>query len=127
MPFHVLIVDDEPSILDTLKDILETREFEVSTAASANDAIRQLGQLAFDLVLTDMRMESSTAGYEVVRKATSLSPRPVVVILTAFPIPSIEWRASGADALYIKGGGIMRILDDLEQLLLARERNARSA
>lgn len=127
MRCSALIIDDEPSILDTLKGLLETREFEVSTASSAHDAIRQLGQLAFDLVLTDMRMESPTAGYEVVRKATSLSPRPVVVILTAFPIPSAEWRASGADALYVKGGGILRILDDLERLLLARERKARSA
>lgn len=127
MRFTALIVDDEPSILDTLKGILETRDFQVSTAASANDAIHQLDQLRFDLVLTDMRMESPTAGYDVVRTAKSLSPRPVVVILTAFPIPSAEWRPSGADALYVKGGGIMRILDDLERLLLARERKARSA
>jgi CheY-like chemotaxis protein len=117
MSFRALIVDDEPSVLTTLKAVFESRSFSVSTAASAGDAKQVLAQLPFDLVLTDMRMETATAGYEVVRSARALAQKPVIVILTAFPLPSNEWREAGADAMFVKGGGIFRILDDIEQLL----------
>ncbi len=120
MPFSVLLVDDDPPILQTLKGVLETREFNVATANSAGDAVRTLAGAAFDLVVTDMRMETPTAGYDVVRTAKDHPHRPVVVILTAYPIPAPEWRASGADAMFIKGGGVGRMLDDLERLIVMR-------
>jgi len=119
MPFHTLIVDDDDAVLKTLKSVFETRDFEVSTAVSAADAVSLLARLPFDLVVTDMRMETETAGFEVVRRAKSVITQPVVVILSAYPIPSSEWRAAGADAMFMKGGGIFRILDDIERLLHA--------
>ena len=120
MPVSVLLVDDDLPILQTLKGVLETRNFSVATACSAGDAVRALAAAAFDLVVTDMRMETPTAGYEVVRTARDHPQPPVVVILTAYPIPAPEWRASGADALFVKGGGFFRMLDDLERLVSVR-------
>jgi CheY-like chemotaxis protein len=117
MPFTALLVDDDSMILATLKGIFEMRDFNVSTAISAGDALRMLEQSSFDLVVTDMRMETETSGFEVVRYAKSIGNRPVVVILTAYPIPKSEWRKAGADATFLKGGGILRILDDIERLL----------
>ncbi len=120
MSVRVLLVDDDPPILQTLKTVFETRDFTVATAESAGDAVRTLAEGGFDLVVTDMRMETPTSGLEVVRTAKERPEHPVVVILTAFPIPAPEWRAAGADALFVKGGGIARILDDLEHLVRTR-------
>lgn len=118
MPFTALLVDDDTAILDTLQAVFQTRDFDVSTAVSASEAISTLAQLSFDLVVTDMRMETETSGFEVVRHAKSTANRTVVVILSAYPIPVTEWRKAGADAMFMKGGGgIFRILDDIEQLL----------
>lgn len=117
MPFTALLVDDDDAVLTTLKSVFETRDFDISTAVSAGDAITALTRDSFDLVVTDMRMETDTSGFEVVRHAKSTHNRPVVVILSAYPIPVTEWRMSGADAMFIKGGGIFRILDDIERLL----------
>ena len=117
MPFTTLLVDDDSTVLTTLKSVFETRDFLVSTAISAGEAVTTLGQQSFDLVVTDMRMENETAGFEVVRCAKSKGPRPVVIILSAYPIPASEWRKAGADAMFMKGGGIFRILDDIEGLL----------
>ncbi len=114
MPFTTLLVDDDSTILTTLKSVFETRDFLVSTAISAGDAVTTLGQQSFDLVVTDMRMETETAGFEVVRCAKSKGDKPVVIILSAYPIPATDWRKAGAD---MKGGGIFRILDDIERLL----------
>jgi DNA-binding response OmpR family regulator len=117
MPFTALLVDDDDAVLKTLKGVFETRDFDVSTAASAGEAVSTLARASFDLVVTDMRMETDTSGFEVVRHAKSTDERPVVVILSAYPIPVSDWRDAGADAMFVKGGGIFRILDDIEKLL----------
>lgn len=123
MTFTALLVDDDTAILQTLKAVFQTRNFDVSTAVSAGEAISTMAQLSFDLVVTDMRMETDTSGFEVVRQAKSTTNRTVVVILSAFPIPLTDWRKAGADAMFVKGGGIFRILDDIEQLLQRQANN----
>ena len=120
MSYSVLLVEDDPVVLRTLKAVFESRNFDVSTALSARDAIPAMSQRLYDLIVTDMRMETDTAGYDVVRCAKSQATKPVVAILSAFPIPSTEWRDAGADAMFLKGGGVMRMLDDVERILSAR-------
>ncbi len=123
MPFTALLVDDDTAVLSTLKAVFQSRGFDVSTAVSASEAISTLAKLSFDLVVTDMRMETDISGFEVVRHAKSTTSSPVVVILSAYPIPATEWHNAGADAMFVKGGGIFRILDDIEQLLHKQANN----
>lgn len=113
---RALIVDDEDAILTMLKLVLESAAFQVETAHSAAQAQSCLQKGAFDVVLTDMRMETATAGYDVVRAARQLRPRPAIVILTAFPIAASEWRPSGADTLLIKGSEVLRLPETLQTL-----------
>lgn len=117
---RILIVDDEPSVLGLLKSVLELEAFEIESAKSAAEAKLCLLEKKFDIVVTDMRMETPTAGFDVVRAAKQLQPRPAIAILTAFPISSAEWRPSGADALMVKGAEIMNLPDKLRSLLKAR-------
>ena len=117
---RILIVDDEAAILGMLKIVMESASFQVETAQSAGQAIACLKREHFDVVLTDMRMESPTAGYDVVRTARQLQPRPVIAILTAFPISSSQWKPSGADALLIKGSEVLRLPEMLLSLRKAQ-------
>ncbi len=123
--FRILIVDDEPAILGLLKSVFELSSFEPHSARSAAEAKSLLSQQRFDFVLTDMRMESATAGFDVVRAARQLDPRPVIAILTAFPISPAEWRPSGADALMVKGSEIIQLPDKLLSMLKTRPDAAR--
>ena len=93
---RILIVDNETAILGLLKSVLELALFEIETARSAAEAKSLLAEKPFDIVMTDMRMETPTAGYDVIRAARQLKPRPAIAILTAFPISPAEWRPSGA-------------------------------
>ena len=52
---HILVVDDEADIRDLLKDFL-SGEFQVSVAASANEALALLEKSEFDIALVDMNM-----------------------------------------------------------------------
>lgn len=120
MAAQVLIVDDDAMILRTLADVFRVRQFEVSTAASGEEAIAILAERNFDLVLTDMRMETPLAGYDVVRAAKAHSCKPLVVVLSAYPIPAPEWKRTGADAMFMKGSGVVRMLDEIVEMVSRR-------
>ncbi|HWC18606.1 MAG TPA: response regulator [Terriglobales bacterium] len=120
---RILIVDDEPAILGLLKSVLQLASFEIESARSAAEAKLRLSENKFDIVLTDMRMETRTAGFEVVRAARQLQPRPAIAILTAFPISPAEWRPCGADALIVKGTDIINLPDKLRALAQLRPKS----
>jgi CheY-like chemotaxis protein len=117
MTARLLIVDDEESMSSMLQVVLESYGYDVVTAGSAADALRLLGAESFDLVLTDMKMETDTAGYDVVRAARALPDPPPVVILTAYPLLAKDWRAAGADATLSKPTQISLLLDVVGDLL----------
>lgn len=114
---RVLLVDDDSSILQLFCTVLEMNDFGVTTAASAAEALRALEENSFEMVITDLRMESPTAGFDVVKAAGGCAPRPIIVIVTAYPVPSAEWRKAGADALYVKGANTMGLPEQLKSLL----------
>lgn len=81
----VLLVDDETSILQTLRLVFEREGYAVSTAQSSSEAIELLGADGkFDAVITDLNMEKEDVGLEVARAALKSRPKPAVVICTGF-------------------------------------------
>jgi DNA-binding NtrC family response regulator len=114
---NALLIDDEESIRRLLKAVLEMGDFSVTTANSAKSGIQVLESQQFDVVVTDLRMETHLAGYEVVKFAKSREPNAVVVIVTAFPVPSAEWKRIGADGLFTKGTETMHLSERLKDML----------
>ncbi len=84
-PAKILIVDDEPAILDMVREFLALLGHDCSTAASAEEAIERIGQEGFDLVLTDLDLGGLT-GLDVLEAVGHDDPAgTLVVIMTAFP------------------------------------------
>ena len=121
MKRRILLVDDELAILLTLKAILEMNGFEVETAASAKEAAGKLLAHEFHMVITDMRMETETAGYEVIRLARKQTYNPATAILTAFPSLGSDWKHEGAQSLLVKPVGTEDLLRQIESLLIQHE------
>jgi DNA-binding NtrC family response regulator len=121
MKRRILLVDDELAILLTLKAILEMNGFEVETAASARDAVNKLSQGVYHMVITDMRMETETAGYDVIRAARQQEYDPATAILTAYPTLGSEWRTQGAQSLLVKPVNTHDLLRQLEAMLIQHE------
>jgi DNA-binding NtrC family response regulator len=107
---RILIVDDEPTILRSFGWVLESEGYEVTTAVSAADATQKLTVQTFDIVITDVRMETPTAGFDVVRAVRHSSPTTPVALLTAFPLLTADWERAGVDALFSKGADVEAIL-----------------
>lgn len=117
MKRRILLVDDELAILLTLKAILEMHHFEVETASSAKEGAQRLTKATYDMVITDMRMETETAGYEVIRAAKQQPYNPAVAILTAYPSLGSEWKNKGAHSLLVKPVNTDELLRQLEHLM----------
>jgi DNA-binding NtrC family response regulator len=82
---RLLFVDDEAAIRATLPVILRRYGFTVTVAATVAEAIQQIQDQKFDLLLCDLNIEREGDGYDVVRAMQKVNPTCAVMILTAFP------------------------------------------
>jgi DNA-binding response OmpR family regulator len=119
---RVLLVDDEVAVLLTMKAILEISGFDVDTAASARDGKLKLRSHEYDMIITDMRMESDASGAEVIRAARNAGNHPAVALLTAYPVDEADWQQMGAHKLLLKPVHTRLLLEQIEQLFLSREK-----
>ncbi len=121
MKRRILLVDDELAILLTLRAILEMNGFEVDTAASTREAEQKLQSHAYEMVITDMRMETEASGYEVIRAARQQAYDPATAILTAYPAMDDEWQSKGAQSLLVKPVNTGELLQQIENLLVSHQ------
>jgi two-component system response regulator HydG len=83
MTTHILIVDDDAPLAETLGVGLRKRGFHVATATSAGDAMQALDREDFDVVVTDLNMRG-VGGLELCEHVVANRPDLPVVVLTAF-------------------------------------------
>ncbi len=79
----VLLVDDEPNIIEVLEIVLRDQGLEVSAAKSGGEALRRLRQREFDIVVSDIRMPD-ISGVELLKETKKLAPETVFVMITAY-------------------------------------------
>ena len=92
MKRRILLVDDDLAVLLTLKAVLELHGFEVETANSSAEAFARLDSGVYQMVISDLRMETEEAGLEVLRRARRQAYDPATALLTAYPPAGGSWR-----------------------------------
>jgi len=126
---RILVVDDEPTIRDTIRDVLTRRGGFVLTCPSGVEAVEALdawsaGSEAFDLVISDIHMPDRN-GYEVFSAAKRVSEDIPVILMTGFgydPHHSIV-RASeeGLQCVLFKPFRAQQLLDEIHKAFGAPE------
>ena len=112
---RVLLVDDEVTVLLTMKAVLEISGFDVDTAASAREGKSKIKLREYQMVITDMRMENDASGREVIHAARTAPYHPAVALLTAFP--EDDWADMGADKMLVKPMQTAVLIKQIEKLL----------
>jgi two-component system response regulator PilR (NtrC family) len=79
----VLIVDDEPDLLELADLTLARMGLNVERAATVQSALAKIGARRYDLCLTDMRLPDGE-GLEIVRHISAYAPLTPVAVITAF-------------------------------------------
>ena len=79
----ILLVDDEPNIIEILEIMLRDEGMEVQKASSAREALDLLRRNPVDAVISDIRMPDMS-GVDLLKEARQLSPDTVFILMTAF-------------------------------------------
>lgn len=81
MKIRILLVDDEKEFVETLAERLRTRDFDVTTAFSGDEALEKLNEYNFDVTILDVKMPGMD-GIDALREIKKLKPLTEVLMLT---------------------------------------------
>ena len=83
MAQHILVVDDEQIIRESLSFILKKEGYDVEEAANGKDALAKHSANPFDIIITDIEMPEMK-GVDLLKQIRQRTPQTLVVIITAF-------------------------------------------
>lgn len=83
MRSSILVVDDDDSILESCRTILEDEGHDVEVASQGDAGLKLLRQKSFDLALIDLRMPEMS-GLECLEQAMAIDPDLVPIIITGY-------------------------------------------
>ena len=116
MSERVLLVDDEKEFLDAMSVRFKTREIDVSTASSAEEAIKKTEKNIFDAIILYFQMPGMD-GFEALRIIKSKQPEAHIILLTGYATVEKELEAiqAGASDLMEKPPDLNDLLHKIRQ------------
>jgi CheY-like chemotaxis protein len=129
---RVLLVDDDLASRLTLKTVLEAGGYNVDSAASAAEAVGKLNEGQYELVLSDLQMESPEAGLKVLAHARMMDYKPAMALITTYQNSKPTLAQRSRHSMLIKPEDIPGLLGKVADLIAERatrrlERQLRTA
>lgn len=122
MKKRILIVDDDASIRDSLKKILDDSGYEAETASNADEAAGRFDSGQTDLLLLDLHL-AGQSGWDMFERLTTRHPFVPVIIITGMSGQYETALAAGAGALFEKPVEVPALLRTIEELLAEPKEN----
>ena len=118
---RILVVDDEPSVRESVGYALEQEGFDVTLAGDAEDAEGRLSEDNFDLLILDIMMPGKS-GLDICREVRAESPVPII-LLTAkdAEVDKVVGLEVGADDYVTKPFSVRELLGRVRAQLRRRE------
>jgi DNA-binding NtrC family response regulator len=95
----VLVIDDDPEMLDLTQYELQTRGYEVTTAKNGEEGLKLIGEHGVDIALTDLQLPD-IHGIELVGMLKDISPRTEIIMVTGYSSLNDAISAIKAGAFY---------------------------
>jgi CheY-like chemotaxis protein len=100
--FNLLLVEDEPGVLNAMRILLKVEGYRVETASSAAEALELLRDgVDFDLIISDFHLEDGRTGTQVISVARELLGESLKAILVTGDTSSAVRELQGDDKLRI--------------------------
>ena len=113
---RILLVDDDPTVRDSLRDVLVAEGYFVLPAEDGQQALNVVGNFEVDLVLLDLNMPVKN-GWDTFAQLTSENPCLPIIIITARPNQWFTALGAGVGALMEKPMDIPALLQTMTALL----------
>jgi len=117
-PARILVVDDNESVRDTMKAILESEGYVVDCAVTGKEAIKKTQETTYNLALIDIRLPDME-GVELLKLMKDAVPRTRKIIITSYPTMQNAVLAlnSNADAYLVKPLNMEKLLEAIKDQL----------
>jgi DNA-binding response OmpR family regulator len=104
----LLVVDDDPGIVDILSTSLKESGYEVDSARDGIEAVERLRNNSYDVAIIDAIMPKMN-GAEVCKFMKSLSPKTYIIGISGYPDSLTKLKNEGADICFTKPFSIEQI------------------
>ncbi|MGC1371051.1 MAG: response regulator [Candidatus Sulfotelmatobacter sp.] len=125
-PIRVLLVDDDPAVLEMMQRSLEARRFKVTPVAGVAEALARISTHAFDVLVTDQRMPGPADGFTLVSAMRNAQPNVLTVVTSGNPDTHEAMAAmvQQADEILVKPLNV-RALGELTSKRMATHKGSR--
>ena len=119
---RILVVDDDETIRNTIKAILEDEGYLVDSAATGSEAVQKTKKTAYNVALLDIRLPDME-GVELLKLMKDTVPRTRKVMVTGYPSMqnAIAALNKNADAYLVKPVDIAKLLNTVKEQLQLQE------
>ena len=119
---RIIIIDDDGSIRQVLKTILEEEGYTVDTADTGKEAVLKTNEKVYNLALIDMRLPD-IEGIDLILKIKDTTPRMRKIIVTGYPTIQNAMEAVNrqADAFILKPFDVERVLQTIREQLMKQD------
>jgi ActR/RegA family two-component response regulator len=119
---RVLLVDDNEGVRNSLCMVLETRQFEVTSAATVGEALHFIDTQPFDVLLSDLHMPGAGDGFTVVSAMRHVNPNAVTLVFSGFPALTEAMNAIllQADEVLVKPMDVASLIATIQEKLKSR-------
>jgi len=82
----ILVIDDDPDLVESMRITLEANDFEVHSAQNGNEGLALVKRIHPDLIILDVMMDSITEGFQVSQQLRSPDPQSEYRAYSNIPI-----------------------------------------
>ncbi|GCE30858.1 hypothetical protein KDA_63420 [Dictyobacter alpinus] len=117
MPSHIVVINDDESILDLFRMILEGEGYKVSTSVETMENVRDVERLKPDVVILDLKIGQQEEGWVMMQKLRMYPPtRSIPLILCTAALNEVRQQE---DTLQDKGIPVVYKPFDIDEILKA--------
>jgi len=119
---HILVIDDEPDIRESLEILLSAEGYRVDLAPNATEGLKRLENSTFDLVLLDLMMPDKS-GMQVLEEVRARDRETPIFLITAYGSVEVAVNAlkRGANDYFSKPWDNEKLLIEIERMISKRQ------
>jgi DNA-binding response OmpR family regulator len=126
---RVLLVDDDASILAMMKELLQTKGFEVVAVGGVVEALKCITTETFQVLITDLHMPNAGDGFTVISAMRHSQPTALTMLLSGYPDvkSAMEAIILEADEIVVKPVEIKQLAEMVRERLLVHKPTKRTS
>ena len=100
----ILIIDDDPDIVEAMKVVLQAKDYNVTSAASGEEGLKKVKIDSPDLVILDIMMEKGDTGFDVARELKnepSTKNIPILMLTAIKEKTGLDFKKEAGDEIWL--------------------------